>query len=240
MIRPAVLRAIADELSHIQGTAPEDFSVEQGSKQGGGASMLVTYRYHPSFRFSVTIPGSASATGYTGSEYKIEGTVSPGELIQSEKVSYSNQSSMLSGLRRWAERVTEELRAMPVARQIAEQQKQIDEILADVADVSEGHFSREEAAELKAKLDDLQTRMVEHLKERDLTQQDLRTKVETLQAEIATLKLGLDSLSKKGWVASLKVRVARWTRDPDNMQLLKSGTDFIKQLLLPPGDSGQK
>jgi len=62
-------------------------------------------------------------------------------------------------------------------------------------------------------------------------------KVETdaLHADVVLLKQTVESLKKKGWAGSLLVRMKKWSSNPENRDLLKTGASVARTLLLGDG-----
>lgn len=229
MLRKHILKDVHSRLNY-SGLTPDDFTVTSTNRSGGGgATLLIQYRYNPAFDFM------ASFDSELDDGRKILYRASPGVLNDTESMTLRSIDYILTAISEWAKRIHEELSAQPVWRRVEQQQAQIEGILKELQDLPDEGFTQEETAELRQKLDDLRNLFEENIREHTKSQSETKEKLKTLEGEIELLKHSLDSLSKKGWWSSLKVKVVKWSRDPDNAQLLKSGAEVVKSLLLPPG-----
>jgi hypothetical protein len=226
LLRP---KAISDLLkAATKGTAfiAEDFSVDAGSTSTGGSTANIVYRYDLNYRFQATI-GAAP----TSSDFKINCAIAPGVLNQAEKITVGSFDDLLVAVSSWAQRVNDELAAVPLYRHLLARQQEIDDLLHSFASESSDQFTADEVAMLKHQLDELRSLFESNIEEHTKSKSEISAKVSALNGEMDLLKRSLDTLTKKGWWSSLKVRTAKWSRDPDNVQLLKSGVTLAKALL---------
>ncbi len=214
------------------GYQPEDFEVTQ-QERADDVALDIVYRFMPEYGVVAWYqthedPSGEWAIGSLGVK------MTPGDLLHHEFTTCKNRHELLKAIAGWVDRLHSELRAIPVNRHVEEQQRIIDDLVSGFAEHSEEFFTREEAQDLAARLDDLEERMAANIEARD-DGDAAKVKVAELREEIDLLKAQLSALNKKNWAKSVAVRIATWMKDPDNRKLLKAGADVVKTLMLPPG-----
>jgi hypothetical protein len=238
------LTAVRGVLSH-GGYYPEDFQFTEEAVDSFKV-LTITYRYHQDFRFQAKVR-TKEAVKDIGFPFpqRIEteslGTIHvfaiPGEILKNEHRVLDERSSLLSAVREWVKRIEAELRAIPLARKVAEQEEQLADLTAKFADMSDGFFSAAEAEELRSRLDAFEQRFAESIRQNTDDHEEADRRVDELHNEIVRLKEQLETLTRTGWSKRTLVRITGWLSDPMNRKLLKSGADLAKDLLLPPGQS---
>ncbi len=149
---------------------------------------IVVIRFLPEmrFRFVVQRPDSDG-------DFQIIET--PGEKFTTPESHYEKDfESVLLSLTRWAQRLREEvIAANPFARELSAFRDQLDKRLSDMGDDLDGFFTREEADELKNKLEGFTKKL-----------EELTVKNSELEAVVGTLRSALDDLTSSVEVVDRK------------------------------------
>jgi hypothetical protein len=215
----------------------DDFLVTSSKNNSNNYVLQIQYRFEPRFKFLAWIPDHETKKDEYGSmEFKITTQESPGQMGETERSTYSGKGELLSGISSWLGAVEQELLAIPIYRQAAEQKEQLEEILTQFESLGDTYFSQEEAQEMKKRLDELEQRIAENLKNTITDQSELKTKLQNLEADMNVLKEKLASHKKRGWAGAVAVRVLEWAKDPVNRKVLTSGAEITKDLLLKAGE----
>ena len=237
MIRPRIVAAANTALASGPHFKADDFSVATTSREDGSGTLEIRYRFDDAYVFHVELPNTGyERTWLTGPKLKITGFTSPGFLTSRENVLYEQIPELIAGITGWTERIHEEMLAVPVNRRLAEHRDQLDGLIAQIGDLPDEYFTREEADALRARLDELESQMRANI-EGAASSADVDARLSELHADIELLKRSAESLKKQGWAGSLMVRLKRWSANPENRDLLKSGAAVARTFLLPDGGS---
>lgn len=163
----------------------------------------------------------------------------PGDLMVTESFFYAGTSEFLQGIVAWTQRLQQELEVTPLHRSISDQQSQIDALLASVGEIPNDYFTRDEADELKLRLDKLERDLATSAKESISDPTKLEKKLESIHADIQELKDRTHQLKKSGWFKAASVKLLDWSKDPANRALLSNGYQVVRSLLVGPGASSQ-
>ena len=193
--------------------------------------LLVVYRYQPEFIFQVQIPINKVAVSENRMDYEFRGVRRPGEITGEENFLYFGIEDLNFGFSNWMDNISEELRSVPVRREIEKQGKVLEEILGRLTDIPDEYFTREEAEDYRSRLDELERRFSEKLRNDAESNGHLEAQIENLRQDVEVLKSKLELLKKPGWMKAMAVRVTSWMSDKDNQKLLKTGADIAKILL---------
>jgi hypothetical protein len=225
VLRDKIISSIRESIERSK-LSVEEFTFDQTEKEGT-TTLTIAYRFDPRFFFRLSVKANA------GSDYSY--VAAPGSVSQRESGTAS--AYHLSGtIQEWASRVLEDLVAPPVMRQISEQGKAINDMLAQFDNLADEYFTKEEADEMRRKLDELEESLLAQLETADVGQKELRRKADELHKEIETLKGTVESLKKPGFAGRVVVRLSSFFKDPENAKLVKMTTVEIgKQLLIEAG-----
>ena len=213
----------------------DDFTITNESvraNQGTGASLTITYRFKPTYKFTASYTGNRDTSGSN----TIYCRISPGELTTAEGISVTGDEGLISALSRWLSILLDELDTVPTFAQIEQQQHEISEILKQVDERPDEYFTREEAEGLKEKIDELERMIQKSIRDSVEDEESVKEQLSTIKKDFETLKSQIPSLTKKGWSGSFMVRYHKWTRNFGSANLLKSGVQAVKGLLID-GDS---
>lgn len=237
MLREQFLSNIRKAL-HRAGYFPDDFVVTQ--RQDKYDTVLdIRYQFQPKFRFVARITTKAPSLGEIAFPApEALGTIkiiaSPGDFLKEEEFGVEESKDIIREISGWVDRVAGEIKALPEQRQIEEQRQLLEQLTAQFEEASEGGFTKVEAEALRGRLDELEERLTGSIRSHIENQKEANAKIRRLHREIETLKSQVEVLSKKGWTKSMMIRIANWLKDPTNQQLLKSGGELAKSVLLPP------
>ena len=191
----------------------------------------ITYLFEPKYRFKAE---ADLANGVANGDIYVALTLCPGHIFEQESFNV-RASALTDNIKNWLSRLRNELASIPIQREMEEQRRQILDIVKQLDDVPGEYFSKQEAEAVKAKLEDLESRLIKNLEETETNRKEAKEKIKIITDDMAVLKNDMQILSKKGWAKSLMTRTFEWAKDPTNAKLLKSGAEVVRKLL-EPGD----
>ncbi|HEY0778845.1 MAG TPA: hypothetical protein VGD56_12825 [Gemmatirosa sp.] len=238
MIRAQLLNEIHAALDAGQQFKADDFAIEATPGKDGAGSLSIRYRFDSTYYFRAEIPNTVEERFLLGGhQVNIIGITTPGTLTDTERLAYSSKEKLLAGITQWTNRIRDELLAIPLHRQQAEQQAQLEALLGQIDALPDEYFTRDEAQAVRARLDELEQQLRANIEAAAKTHTDAAAELAALHSDIELLKQSTESLKKAGWAGSLAVRMKRWSGNPENRELLKSGATVARTLLL--GDGGK-
>jgi hypothetical protein len=239
MIRGQLLKELEQTLAERPQFRVNDFLINiELTAEKKETKITILYRYDERYWFIAILPRSKTESEHSIlKSYAIEIGMSPGELNDRESFTVENKSGLLKTLRDWTGFLQEELETIPERRELAIQREQLEELFKTVSDMPDGYFSREEAEVFAVRLTDLEDKMKHSVSESIQSQEELKQRLERIQADFESLKKSLHTMTKKNWAKAAMVRAAEWLKDPLNRKLLKSGADVAKAILTDDNSS---
>lgn len=158
-------------------------------------------------------------------------TINPGEICESEQLGASTYEKFLDIVRKWVSCIHNELRSAPQWRELNAWRDDVEKMLAELEQSAEGageHFSSEEGAALRERLDKLEAEMAAKLQEAVRDQDELQRKTAELHATVEFLKGQVELLDKRTMKKAMMARLFGWFRREDNRKLLKDGAEIAK------------
>jgi polyhydroxyalkanoate synthesis regulator phasin len=234
MIRGKLYKDLTTTLEGHSRFEDSDFKIIPKKVNNSSTSIVLTieYSYDPKYRITFNIPNSESSDKDSWSTYYLfSGTVCPGPLAYEEKFQFKGEEKIHHKINVWMDNIWEEISANPLLRQMEEQQAQIEEIYSQFDDVKDDYFSKSESQELKKRLDDLEEKLKEQIKENTENKEEFDKKVQQLHTDIDTLKQTISSFKKKGWLKNFTGKVFKWTKDSENRKMIEDGYTLIKEFL---------
>jgi hypothetical protein len=142
----------------------EDFLISEGPPNPGGqkasnsAELRVAYAYNTDyfFHFSFSINQEGNFTGKVA--------MAPGQ--HTSRVSFdinTNLDTLIGHIKLWKSALEDELIALPAKRRFDEQQRLLDSLMDQFRHLPEEYFTREEAEDMRAKLDEIESRFSAHI-----------------------------------------------------------------------------
>jgi len=232
MIRPRLIQDLRAAIDRSNYFVADDFHIDTENTKDQSSNLIVRYRFNETYYLVAVVPLSAS----NGPWFEISMTVKPGSIADTEVLTVGAWDQVVQATQNWLARIHEELQAVPVARELAVQAQELEDLLRKWTDLPNEYFTKTEIADMEARLEQIEATMEEGLREYVEDPTQVRNKVAAIRLDIRTLKETLPALKKQSWAGKLLVRVSSWMRDPDNQKVLKSGTDVARTLLLngPP------
>ena len=227
MIRAKLLQDLRKALARAR-FLPDDFTVAAETMKDGSSVLTVRCRFEADYYLTATIPATQGA--------EIRGQVSPGAISQVEAYKVSYWQYLMDQVQQWVDRVREELSATPVAREFAAHARELEELIAKHAAIGDGYFTKEEAEQLRSRLDEIEAQLRQHLEQHSTDPKATEVKVNAIHQDVEVLKDGVGTLKKKNWATAATVRIANWLRDPENRTIIQSGAEIAKRLLLKSGE----
>lgn len=199
-----------------------DFEVTFGDEDA--KLCVIKFRHRKGYFFVVWI-----------SEGRVCVTEAPGEHRNEESEVVHSFDSVPARILSWTRNVRDELRTtVPVYAEIDELRKIIDEHVAQNVPDPSGHFSKEEADDLRQKLDELSARLEQLVEKDQLTQQELNR----LNQEISSLKANVGGYEKGTWyktaASKLWITVTSIISSPEGRKVLTQATQKALGLPAPP------
>ncbi|MFN8308863.1 MAG: hypothetical protein U0T73_02770 [Chitinophagales bacterium] len=241
MIRQETLKNVRQKIQDHKRFGIPDFAIiAEGDK------LTIRYEYDQNYFLEVKIPDRTSTisqekrqteilrTTYSNAsyeEYKFDGKYCPGTLTLSEFFSVLGENNFYKLINNWLDNLWEELLAIPVNRQMENQEKILQDIKDKLNDIPDTYFDKEEAEALKTKIDELEKRFEEKLGVEISDKKALKKQLDELHAEFENLKATLHSVKRGGWYKSFFTKTFVWLTKEENRKFLKETKDFILPLL---------
>ncbi|HXY39514.1 MAG TPA: hypothetical protein VEQ10_07590 [Vicinamibacteria bacterium] len=228
MIRPRLMQDLRAAIDKSNYFVADDFHIDTENTKDSSSNLIVRYRFNDSYYLVAVVPLSAN----NGPWFEISMTVKPGSIADTEVLTVGAWDEVVQATQNWLARIHEELQAVPVARELAQQAQELEDLLKKYADLPDEYFTKTEAADMEERLEQIQSHLEESLTEQVQDPSLLKLKMVGIRQDIRTLKETLPSLKKQSWAGKLLVRVCGWMRDPDHREVLKSGAEVARSLLL--------
>jgi len=222
------------------GATDFDITTRDSKDDGIVASIEIKYIYEDKFVLKILVPSSKSSYKVkdkygddynTYSDYQFELHTTPGEFIMDENFKVWGRNKMLKSIESWLSRIWEELQALPINREINNIKEQVEKLHNKYDSISEEYFTDQETEEIESKLDDLHKKIEDQIKNQKITEEELKSKIQTLNEEISSLKATVNVFNKKNWFKSFTSKVFKWSSDPTNKSLIKNGVEIVKNFL---------
>lgn len=182
----AVTRLEVVEIVENSYFGSENFSLQFG-EDSSDVAFYVRFLADPRFDFK--------AERLVGEHFRLIET--PGEkFLAADQVDIEGFNRVLVRLNRWLDRVRQEIvAANPFSREILDLRTQLDQRLASMGEELAGFFTREEAAELAARLSQFEGR----LRELSGENAELLQALESLSKTVSDLKDATQSINRGTW-----------------------------------------
>ncbi len=222
------------------------FTVTDFKFETKGDKLDIKYEYEDKFYFTISIPNETTTINQETKEthlirtvtkdssyqdYHFKGHCSPGKLSMTEYLDFYTEGQLYKSISNWLDNLWDELLAIPISRQIEEQEKFINEIQERLKDLPDSYFDLAEMQDLISKIDSLEKKFQEKLENEVHDKNELKRKIEELHNEFETLKATLGSVKKKGWFKSFATKTITWLTKEENRKFLKDAKDYIQPLL---------
>lgn len=234
MIRQKFHKQVIDILDSHSRFESHDFGIRptKENRVNGKITLVITYLHNSSYHFRLELPTieTQQKDEYRAS-YKFKGTMSPGRISLKESFTFNNLEPLNEHIRTWLDSIWEEITSSPVISEIDNQRKELDELYKHLDSVSDDFFSKDEAKELEKRLDKLEKQFKKELDKEIKDKNELKNEISTLQKDIETLKMTLESFGKKGWMKTFFGKVFKWVKNPNNQNALKQGYTIVREVL---------
>ncbi len=206
------LRVVLDEAPYFSAT---DFEVLEDTNNA--SAVRITYQYEKKYVFYLVV------TEVHGNTPSFKFAVCPGRISTSASGAVSGMAVLENELKEWTTRIREDLRDHLSYRLSIENQEAIDSLLKNMQGYDDTYFTKEEAADLSMRLDNLREQFRAHLEQTNATDDEIKNQLVAIDTEIADLKEGLKTLRKSGWIRKLAASWQEWTNNPQNQPVLTAG-----------------
>lgn len=188
----------------------------------------IRYLYeHFTLQFAIE-PGNA----------EISISVNPGSILTVDTAKVQGVDGLLHAMDRWLYRVDDELKAAPLARELAQQREQIEEIMARLANVEDTMFTREEAERAEDMVDEMKQRLTDLAAQTAADKAELKEEIEKLSRTLETMRGDIGTTTKKNWYRRILSRFIGIATNPAvqkaMIQLAEHGAEKITDKILPP------
>lgn len=239
MLRQYFLQKLDSRLNSTSFFEAEDFTVknEVGSSTNVLSKLTIQYRFDKRFSFVANVFSTKRGSDDYGSVMpanSIQCSFSPGPMTNQDAASVTGEDGLLSLVGEWMTLCQQELAATPIARQVAAQREQIEQLIEEAAEVPNTYFTKEEAAEVFLKLNELEEQLKSVITARDLDRAAMQKETDALHREFEALRTQVNALTKRNWLGAALVRMTKWAAEPENAKILKGGADIVKGWLPPP------
>ena len=160
--------------------------------------------------------------------------VRPGYESVEESLRANGRKALISEVKKWLDRLYEDVVSAPIGRQLHEHKSAIDQLRVRLAGVPDEPLSRTDAEVFREDLDRLKKELVGRLQKESASTKQLEDRIETLTRDIDFLKGALDSMTKRQWSELLFARVHQW-RNRFPLTKIAAGARVLKFLM--PGEA---
>jgi hypothetical protein len=240
IIRQKFYKQIISTIDQHERFENSDFDIK--TDENKIIKLTITYLAESKYQIIFNLPKSQTtqtgALGLPNSDYSFDGTVCPGPMALTETFQFRGEDGIFRRIKTWLDCIWEELSSNPVVKQLEEQQEQIDQIFEKFDNLPDEFFTKEEAADLKKRLDELEETLKENMQKQNADNAKFEEQIDELHIDIDTLKVTIHSLKKKGWIKSFFSKSLKWGMNSENRKLIKDGYSLVKALL-PEDIKGQ-
>lgn len=215
-IRETLQRRIVETLDDSRFSAA-DFTVE--FPNAGEVLIRITFKSHRTFKLTLTEE--------YGGKFKLQEC--PSDFYFSAVRSDYNKDGLVDAVRKWTERIYEELRAMtPVYDDFEELRQELEKKLDEHVNDANSHFTPDEAEQIRKKIGEFDKFLEKYAE----THAELQKQVASLRQDLAKATETIESFSKSTWYRTTFNKVAKGLkalgRSPEVRQL---AADSVKRLV---------
>ncbi|HMJ15695.1 MAG TPA: hypothetical protein VK524_29965 [Polyangiaceae bacterium] len=161
--------------------------------------------------------------------------LSPGSVMRTDEYSIgADIGSIVEAVRSWLGFLEIDLHAEPVARQVQDQRRALDELQEEFGELPDRFFTQYEAAEVRRRLDELAEMIRGHIEQEAVDDAERAAALARLEAEIDNLKESAEAFKVRVWVSKVVSKLSgfgRWYGD--NRLWLTDVAKVVKPLVLP-------
>jgi hypothetical protein len=220
-MRLALLHRILQIIEESPGFSQGDFEVTH-KIAAGAHTFTIAYRPFPAYCMTATVVRGS-----------IQGSISPGEVAETEHFKAIGQDEFIRIVRAWLDWTHEELLARPVVRQLEEQRAQLEVLFESLERLPRKYFTQEEATDLAGRLDDVHADIAGRLAKLGLEDAKLKARMREIEADVGVLKKTTQVMNKPNWARMFVRRCMSWIRDANNRAIVKDVTEIARKLLAP-------
>lgn len=163
--------------------------------------------------------------------FVISGTMTPGRLSSIEKFDVNNFENLNERIKVWLKELDIELLDVHTHKKLNQTEEKVEEFFNKINEMTEGiedtFFTKEEAENLKEKLDSMEKTIIVNLEKAMSNNINLEKEVRNLKKEIEKLKQSTERISKKNWVKKYFNKIGEWAINPEKRKLFLYGIKFI-------------
>jgi hypothetical protein len=175
-MRLALLHRLLEVVDESAAFKQADFEITH-KIASGAHTFTIAYRAFPAYCLTATVVRGT-----------IQGSISPGEVAETEHFKAAGQDEFVRIVRSWLEWTHEELLARPIVRQLEDQGAQLELLFERWERLPAEYFTRDEAAEVAARLDGVQAEIAERLSKLGLEDSRLKARIREIEADVAILR----------------------------------------------------
>lgn len=229
-MRPSIYRKIADKLNSGEMVSSSDFSITgtvMSGDKAGSCKVIIRYLYDDrwDFRFELPLQPNIDPEKHTFAFH-----CSPGALADNMSLSHPGFSHLLGQVAQWAGRVSEDLVAAPVEREVLRNRQRIEEIEARIEGDPEAYFDDEELQKVRDDLDKLSDRLQKEIRARIKDQNDADAKVAELEKMFESFKARSESMKRKNFFAMAVNKTWTFMSGKQLRGFLKNSGEILKLL----------
>ncbi len=242
MIRTSFLSDINGTISESKYFNINDFSIETAKINEKSEYLLkITYRFSAKYYLFAWIPNQKSKDkdGYSD-DFKVQLRTAPGEISEIEEKRASGKAALLGEIKFWVNRIEEDLKTVPLSRLILENKESLENLIEQFENMDDSYFTVEESEKFKLRLDELEERLANNIRENISDKKEQDAKISELENEINTLKQKIDSHSKKAWAGVFVSKSLDWLKNPLNRKILISGAEVAQSILSDGLEKGEQ
>lgn len=235
MIREKFLKDISTTINNHKRFESYDFDITPYSQNKSGPTKLkITYKMSPKYQIEIVIPNTKTKVqgAYVESdEYVFKCDKCPGKVAYQESINCNGEEDLHKNLKIWLDCIWDELVSNPILKSIKSQEEKVEELFKKFDLIDDEPFNSQEVEELRKKLDDLESMLKTEIESSKKNKEELENEIDNLHSDIETLKVTINSFTRKGWIKSFTTKIFKWTSNSENRKMLKDGYTLIKEIL---------
>lgn len=202
MIRRSLLNQIIGKLERYSFSANEFVIDEWEDVIDKETAVSITYRFIEEFKFKFTLPQEEAEL------FQIERK--PGKHVTKDTLRVTSVHSIMNEMDEWLVSIREEMKFMPFTRDFEETKERLAKMEKKFDEVPKEYFSREEGDLLKQRLEEIELKFEEQLKEELDGKEELQKELDKMKADMKELKFQVDILDHRGWLKSFGTKIYNW------------------------------
>lgn len=230
MLRKSFINKIEVILESTPLLSVTDFDIisEPSRAREGSISIRIIYRYGD----GEYLEGLIGTNVPNSSAIKISIVCNPGDFAIEQEYVVVGFQDFFEHVQAWAGRISEELRLIPINRQIEEQRDLLQSLEDQISDMGDKVATLEELEKLRNWMNTVETELKDRIEHLEIKDKDKEKRIEELSIEFEVFRARASKMPVKRIFQAVFTRIYKVGADPNLPKLIENGVKIIK--MLPP------